>query len=105
MYPPNVPTAESVMLPVSFTVVPTSDNDRPVGIIFVNVRRESPFFSRTCIPNARHECEAMAYIDITVQYTFSLIPNRLKSQQLVVLTLFHKIVDHLKRLNLGIQSQ
>lgn len=55
--------------------------------------------------NARPECEAMAYADITVQCTFSLIPNRLNSQQLVVLTLFHMIVDHLKILNLGIQSQ
>jgi len=57
------------------------------------------------MPSARHECKAMAYAGIIVQHTFSLIPNRLKSQQLVVLTLFHKIVDHLKRLNLGIQSQ
>jgi hypothetical protein len=57
------------------------------------------------MPNPRHEYEAMAYAEIIVQYKFSLIPNRLKSQQLIVLTPFHKIVDHLKRLNLGIQSQ
>jgi hypothetical protein len=105
MYPPNVPTVDSVMLPVSLTVVPTSENGRPLGIIFVNVRRGSPFFSCTHTQNARDECEAMAYADVTVQCTFSLILNRLKSQQLVVLTLFHKIVDHLKRLNLDIQSQ
>lgn len=42
MYAPNVPTVDSVMLPVSLTVVPTNENDRPLGI-FVNVRRGSPF--------------------------------------------------------------
>ena len=61
MYPPNVPTVDSVMLPVSLTLAPTNENDRPLGIIFVNVRGGSLFFSCTYMPSARHECEAMAY--------------------------------------------
>jgi hypothetical protein len=59
------------MFPVSFTLVPANEIDRPLGIIFVNVRRESPFLSCSYMPNCRHECEAITYVDITVVYIFS----------------------------------
>ena len=45
MYPPNVPTVDSVMLPVPLTLIQTNKNDRPLGIIFVNMRGRSLFFS------------------------------------------------------------